>query len=126
MSHTKKAVDSTEKCLFFAVTIQKLTTAHHVNFPIKRKPIIYDVCSGLSNQLYGHAAQIATAIVSKRHLVIPDIFLLNGIQSDMLVDSSARREQSIPLSKVIDTDELIAFIFIWSAVIIYLNELRKE
>ena len=43
----------------------------------------YTVCNGLSNQLLGHAAHISKAIASGKDILIPDAFIVNGVQNEM-------------------------------------------
>ena len=79
-------------------------------------PLTYDVCNGLSNQWLGHAAHISEAIVAGRNVLIPDVYIVNGVQSEkdgnvmknVFLDKG--KMNSIPLSEVVDTEKLIGFI----------------
>ena len=73
----------------------------------------YTVCNGLSNQLAGHAAFIASFIMSGKKVTLPDAFIFNGIQSERNTDGQtlknvvATKDNSIPLTSIIDADTLL-------------------
>ena len=49
---------------------------------VKKTPFSYIVCNGLTNQLFGHAGFIASAIESGQDILLPDTFITNGVQND--------------------------------------------
>lgn len=49
----------------------------------------YTVCNGLSNQLLAHAGNIAYAITHKLPLLIPDAFIVNGVQTSSNKDGTS-------------------------------------
>jgi len=77
---------------------------------------IYTVCNGLSNQLAGHAGYIANLIKSGRKVAIPDAFIFNGVQNEKNKDGQtlknvvASKENSIPLTSIIDAETLLKMI----------------
>ena len=83
----------------------------HSDTNASKPPITYTVCNGLSNQLLGHAAYIANAAESARELLIPDAFIVNGVQNEKegnsLKNVLSSKDNSLPLSDVIDTDNLL-------------------
>ena len=85
-----------------------------LNLKFLKQPLSYNVCNGLSNQLLGHAAFISSAIVAKRDILIPDVYIMNGVQTvkkdDVLVNVLTNNQNAMPLSKVVDTDVLISVI----------------
>lgn len=76
----------------------------------------YTVCNGLSNQILGHVAHIANFIKKERKVAIPDAFIVNGVQSEKKKNGSAlknvipTKDNSIPLTAVIDADALMKMI----------------
>ena len=69
----------------------------------------YIICNGLSNQLLGHAGGISKAILSGDTVYIPDVFIVNGVQSsDKNVLPTATN--AIPLSDIIDVNGLLHFL----------------
>ena len=62
--------------LFIKNKNQKISIQH------KYYPLTYDVCNGLSNQWLGHAAHISEAIVAGRNVMIPNVYIVHGVQSE--------------------------------------------
>ena len=74
------------------------------------EPISYNVCNSFSHQIIGHAAHISSAIIGKRDVVVPDVYIYNAVQDGNENNVYSSEHNAIPLSKVIDTDALIKFI----------------
>mmetsp|Transcript_5008 Transcript_5008/g.7595 ORF Transcript_5008/g.7595 Transcript_5008/m.7595 type:complete len:782 (+) Transcript_5008:124-2469(+) len=72
-------------------------------------PVSYNVCNGLSNQFLSHAGHISQAIVSGEDILIPDVFITNGIQNST-EDVLPTRENSVPLQKIIDMNALLEMV----------------
>ena len=51
--------------------------------PILPKDHTYSVCNGFANQLLSHAGNIAFAVASNRNVLIPDVFIMNGVQTSI-------------------------------------------
>ena len=77
----------------------------------------YFTCNGFSNQLLGHVGYIATLIKSARSDIpiirIPDAFITNGVQTEedgkgTLLNVFANKNNSIPLSTIIDVEGLLS------------------
>ena len=74
----------------------------------------YVVCNGLTNQLLGHAGHISAAIETGKAILIPDVFITNGVQSEkdkedngVLKNVLPTKDNSIPLSLIIDITLLL-------------------
>eukprot|EP00816_Leptocylindrus_hargravesii_P005757 CAMPEP_0196804684 /NCGR_PEP_ID=MMETSP1362-20130617/4344_1 /TAXON_ID=163516 /ORGANISM="Leptocylindrus danicus, Strain CCMP1856" /LENGTH=775 /DNA_ID=CAMNT_0042177147 /DNA_START=126 /DNA_END=2450 /DNA_ORIENTATION=+ len=71
----------------------------------------YSICNGLSDQLLGHASYIAGAIALGRNVRIPNIFVVNGVQTEEGGEEASvlkdALDNAVPLSQIIDTDFLI-------------------
>ena len=97
----------------------KFRQSKHITTPVStnneniRNRTEYVVCNGLTNQLLGHASFIASAIESGQDILIPDAFIFNGVQKEQEKNSSVlrnvltTRENSLPLSQVIDINSLL-------------------
>eukprot|EP00957_Ditylum_brightwellii_P171915 13088418-Ditylum_brightwellii.AAC.1 len=48
----------------------------------KNSPLSYVVCNGLTNQLLGHASYISAAVESKQDIIVPDVFITNGVNNE--------------------------------------------
>jgi len=78
-----------------------------------REPYTYTICNGLSNQMLGHAGNIAVAITLRRPVQIPNAFIINGVQETAsegghaLMDTLPTSENSVPLGAVFDTATLV-------------------
>ncbi|CAK0832027.1 unnamed protein product, partial [Prorocentrum cordatum] len=81
------------------------------------KPVVllgahyYTVCNGLTNQLLGHAGNIATAIARKMPVMVPDVFIVDGVQwanqRGVYSNAKAVMDNSIPFSSVFNTSALL-------------------
>jgi lipopolysaccharide biosynthesis glycosyltransferase len=74
----------------------------------------YVVCNGLTNQLLGHAGHISAAIETGKTILIPDVFITNGVQNEqdsedngVLKNVLPTEDNSIPLSLIIDMTLLL-------------------
>jgi len=71
----------------------------------------YTVCNGLTNQLLGHAGNIATAIARKMPVMVPDVFIVDGVQwanqRGVYSNAKAVMDNSIPFSGVFNTSALL-------------------
>jgi lipopolysaccharide biosynthesis glycosyltransferase len=64
-------------------------------------PATYNICNGLSNQLLYHSASIAVAVKKGKDVLIPDNFIVNGVQhTDAPVLPT--RNNSIPFGDAFD------------------------
>ena len=78
-------------------------------------PPSYKVCNGLANQLLGHAAYISQSIQTQSLVRIPDVFIVNGVQNKVDAERGLKtvfpnKENSVPLSKIFDTQKLLHFV----------------
>ena len=94
---------------------------HCRNAPLHAVPFFswavaaYSVCNGLSNQLVSHIGSIAQAVKRKEpSLLIPDVFIVNGVQKSRDQQNAARLQNvqvsdknSIPFRKVFDDSLLL-------------------
>ena len=66
----------------------------------------YNICNGFSNQILYHAANIAHAKGKGQNVLIPDHFIVNGVQhsSENVLPSASN---SVPFSKVFDSEHLL-------------------
>jgi hypothetical protein len=64
-------------------------------------PATYNICNGLSNQLLYHSASIAVAVKKGKDVLIPDCFIVNGVQhtDDPVLPT---RNNSIPFGDAFD------------------------
>lgn len=72
---------------------------------------VYPVCNGLSNQILGHVARLASAYDRGASATVPDAFIFNGVQRRHdarggLRDELPTSRNSIPLERVLDLGPL--------------------
>ncbi|GMH46729.1 hypothetical protein TrVE_jg12152, partial [Triparma verrucosa] len=82
----------------------------------KIHPHSYTICNGLSNQLLAHAGNIAYAITYELPILVPNAFIVNGVQTvpkkggTSLEDVTPSSSEYVKLSDIFDTDSLVTFI----------------
>ena len=95
---------------YSAYTISTSSIPDENSHPLLHLPVIlppsYTVCNGMNNQLLGHLGHISKAIASGEEIRIPDVFIINGVQNGT-EDVLPTRDNSLPLSKIIDINALL-------------------
>ena len=95
---------------YSAYTISTSSIPDENSHPLLHLPVVlppsYTVCNGMNNQLLGHLGHISKAIASGEEIRIPDVFIINGVQNGT-EDVLPTRDNSVPLSKIIDLNALL-------------------
>ena len=72
----------------------------------------YTICNGLGNQLLAHAGNIAYAITNRKVLLIPDAYIVNGVQDKRntnghLLSVTPSNSAFVKLSDIFDTNAML-------------------
>ena len=117
----------------YTIVTSSSETQHDVRTIDSENAYKYVVCNGFSNQLLSHSGHIAFAVASKRPVLIPDAFIMNGEQRTMsqgrLVDMTPSLAKYAKLSNMFDVKHLVSVVEsfgITATVVPYTEEMHSQ